>query len=160
MAVAAAAATLLPLLLPPTAGAAGKRRGGDPTDWSSPGLAAPVDESAPKFFKTAGGVPVQVLAECAGAAAAALGQRVLLDFVVRRSNGYFIYSTVEGVSFQPGDVPTGPVLLSLVRAATARVLATNPPLHIKPRLCWRHRRQGLLCCRVLIAGRWKRGAWT
>jgi len=33
--------------------------------------------------------------------------------VLRRSNGYFIYSTVEGVSFQPQDIPVGPVALAL-----------------------------------------------
>lgn len=34
----------------------------------------------------------------------------------RRANGYFIYGTVDGVSFQPKDVPVGPVRLQLVRA--------------------------------------------
>ena len=35
------------------------------------------------------------------------GDTVLIDYVLRRSNGYFIYATQEGVSFQPkvGDVP-------------------------------------------------------
>eukprot|EP00983_Pelagomonas_calceolata_P118184 1160481-Pelagomonas_calceolata.AAC.3 len=28
-----------------------------------------------------------------------------------RANGYFIYATVEGVSFQPADVPVGPSTL-------------------------------------------------
>ena len=28
--------------------------------------------------------------------------------------GYFIYGTVDGVSFQPKDVPVGPVALKLV----------------------------------------------
>lgn len=31
-----------------------------------------------------------------------------------RSNGYFIYGTVDGVSFQPKDVPVGPMRLQLV----------------------------------------------
>lgn len=32
---------------------------------------------------------------------------------VFRNNGYFIYSTIEGVSFQPRDVPIGPVFHKL-----------------------------------------------
>ena len=36
------------------------------------------------------------------------GDDVLIDYVMRRSNGYFIYGTVEGVSFQPSDVPAEP----------------------------------------------------
>lgn len=44
---------------------------------------------------------------------AAPGDQVLFDYVLRRSNGYFIYGTVEGVSFQPRDVPTGPVSFKL-----------------------------------------------
>lgn len=32
----------------------------------------------------------------------------------RRANGYFIYATVEGVSFQPRDVPIGPLEITLV----------------------------------------------
>lgn len=42
-------------------------------------------------------------------------RRVLLEYVLRRGNGYFIYSTVDGVSFQPRDIETGPILLTLVR---------------------------------------------
>lgn len=108
---AAVGAALWPRAL--DAGAAKPR--GDTSDWSSPGLAAPVDPNAPLFFKTPSGVPVQVLAEGTGGREARAGERLLVDFVVRRSNGYFIYSTVEGVSFQPRDVPTGPVVLTLVR---------------------------------------------
>ena len=37
--------------------------------------------------------------------------------VLRRSNGYFIYSTVEGVSYQPRSVPTGPYSFCVVRMA-------------------------------------------
>ena len=33
--------------------------------------------------------------------------------LARRNNGYFIVSSVEGVSFQPRDVPTGPVTARL-----------------------------------------------
>lgn len=118
----------------------------------------------PRFFKTPSGVRVQLLAEGSGPAAAA-GDVVLIDFVLRRSNGcapplsqalvsrqallhtaavlaccrlashlllscrncifshptltspsYFIYGTPEGVSFQPRDVPVGPVALPLVSA--------------------------------------------
>ena len=49
--------------------------------------------------------------------AAGPGTAVLLDYVLRRANGYFIYSSVEGVSSQPRDVPVGPVALTLVRAS-------------------------------------------
>lgn len=35
--------------------------------------------------------------------------------MLRRSNGYFIYSTVEGVSYQPRSVPTGPFTFCMVR---------------------------------------------
>uniref|UniRef100_A0A383VMA4 peptidylprolyl isomerase n=1 Tax=Tetradesmus obliquus TaxID=3088 RepID=A0A383VMA4_TETOB len=81
-------------------------------DWSSPGLAAPEDENLPKFFKTASGVKVQELAPGSGQEAKA-GDSVLIDYVLRRNNGYFIYSTIEGVSFQPRDVPIGPIRLQL-----------------------------------------------
>ncbi|KAL4421178.1 hypothetical protein ABPG77_003361 [Micractinium sp. CCAP 211/92] len=97
--------------------AAGGLKAGDTGDWSSPGLAAPIDPSQPKFFKTDSGVRVQVLAEGAGPAATA-GDTVLVDFVLRRSNGYFIYGTVDGVSFQPKDVPVGPVALKLGDSST------------------------------------------
>ncbi|PSC73907.1 peptidyl-prolyl cis-trans isomerase FKBP16-chloroplastic isoform X2 [Micractinium conductrix] len=90
----------------------GKATAVDGGDWSSPGLSAPVDPNQPKFFKTDSGVRVQVLAEGSGPAAAP-GDAVLVDFVLRRSNGYFIYGTVDGVSFQPKDVPVGPVPLKL-----------------------------------------------
>ena len=40
----------------------------------------------PRFFKTPSGVRVQVLAEGGGPAAAA-GDLVLIDYVLRRSNG-------------------------------------------------------------------------
>lgn len=59
-------------------------------DWSSPGLAAPEDDAAPKFFKTARGVKVQQLAAGSGPEAQS-GDFVLFDYVLRRSNGYFIY---------------------------------------------------------------------
>ena len=87
---------------------------GSAGDWSTPGLAAPVDDAAPKFFKTPSGVKVQELAIGNGAEVHK-GDRVLVDYVLRRSNGYFIYGTIEGVSFQPQDVPTGAIALTLVR---------------------------------------------
>lgn len=59
-------------------------------DWSSPGLAAPEDDGLPKFFKTSSGVKVQVLSPGAGPAAQK-GDAVLIDYVLRRANGYFIY---------------------------------------------------------------------
>ena len=61
--------------------------------------------------------------------------RVEVDFVLRRPNGYFIYSTVQGVSFQPKDLPIGPLDLNLVSAAKnvllvqtgwAQMLDANP----------------------------------
>jgi hypothetical protein len=76
-----------------------------------------------RFFKTADGVKVQELAQGSGEPAKA-GDRILVDYVLRRANGYFIYGTVEGVSFQPRDVPTGPLELVLVRAPPC--LLTKP----------------------------------
>ena len=132
------------LALAPSRSDAAAPRGGGGGDWSSPGLAVEEDESAPKFFKTANGVLVQQLSEGSGPVVAR-GDRVLLDFVLRRANGYvscyagapcfpslcslpprrsspiiylpsqFIYATVEGVSFQPADVPAVPVAVVLVR---------------------------------------------
>lgn len=49
----------------------------------------------------------------AASPAAADGDTLDVDFVLRRANGYFIYANVEGVSFQPADVPTGPFLFKL-----------------------------------------------
>eukprot|EP00882_Tetradesmus_deserticola_P018313 GHRQ01019672.1.p1 GENE.GHRQ01019672.1~~GHRQ01019672.1.p1 ORF type:complete len:231 (+),score=80.59 GHRQ01019672.1:164-856(+) len=95
--------------VPAAAVAATKAASGD---WSSPGLAAPEDENLPKFFKTASGVKVQELAPGSGEVAKA-GDSVLIDYVLRRNNGYFIYSTIEGISFQPRDVPVGPIRLQL-----------------------------------------------
>ncbi|GFH22504.1 peptidylprolyl isomerase, partial [Haematococcus lacustris] len=51
---------------------------------------------------------IQELAQGQGPSPAP-GDTVLIDYVLRRPNGYFIYSTVEGVSFQPRDIPVGPV---------------------------------------------------
>mmetsp|Transcript_5290 Transcript_5290/g.11582 ORF Transcript_5290/g.11582 Transcript_5290/m.11582 type:complete len:238 (+) Transcript_5290:31-744(+) len=83
-------------------------------DWSSPGLNVPEDKDTPKFYKTSSGVKVQELSSGSSAGAGAKeGDLVLLDYVLRRSNGYFIYGTIEGVSFQPKDVPVGPVALRL-----------------------------------------------
>lgn len=69
-------------------------------------------DDTPQFVRTPDGVKVQVVAEGSGPAAAP-GDRLLLDYVLRRDNGYFIYSTVEGVSFQPRDLPTGPLAVAL-----------------------------------------------
>ncbi|KAG1672794.1 hypothetical protein FOA52_002782 [Chlamydomonas sp. UWO 241] len=68
-----------------------------------------------KFYKTPSGVKVQELlipGELAGPTAKA-GDTVLFDYVLRRANGYFIYGTIEGVSFQPKDTPVGPVAFKL-----------------------------------------------
>ena len=94
-------------------------------DWSSPGLNAPLDPSIPEFFKTESGVKVQELliggkeGEQAGK-----GDLVLIDFVLRRSNGYFIYSTIEGVSFQPRDTPVGPIAVRLGDESLIRGLSS------------------------------------
>ncbi|PRW58033.1 peptidyl-prolyl cis-trans FKBP-type [Chlorella sorokiniana] len=113
----ASAALLAAVAAAPLPAAAAAKVQRDTGDWSSPGLGAPVDPSQPKFFKTPSGVRVQVLAEGSGPEAAA-GDAVLVDFVLRRSNGYFIYGTVDGVSFQPKDVPVGPVRLQLGDGST------------------------------------------
>ncbi len=49
-----------------------------------------------QFFKTPSGVKVQELGggnPAAGASVAASGDLVLIDYILRRSNGYFIYGT-------------------------------------------------------------------
>lgn len=81
----------------------------DAGDWSTPGLASDEDADAPKFIKSNTGVVTQDLVRGVGDRAAMPGDTVLVDYVVRRANGYFIYSTVEGLSFQPRDIPTGAV---------------------------------------------------
>jgi hypothetical protein len=97
-----------------------------PGDWSSPGLASRPedDEQGPLFTKTPGGARLQVVdAGSRGQpidppplgedGAVRPGDRVELDYTLRRQNGYFIYGTVEGVSFQPRDVPTGVVEIAV-----------------------------------------------
>lgn len=69
-----------------------------------------------RFFQTASGVRVQELAQGSGPGAEE-GDQIELEYVLRRTNGYFIYSTREGVSFQPKDVPTGPLEMQLVSAS-------------------------------------------
>ena len=107
---------------------------------TTPGLAEPEDKDMPKFVKLPSGVIIQDLISGTGEREARFGDKILLDFVLRRANGYFIYvcavslspsfplslslshslshpltlplvrqATVEGVSFQPQDVPTGAV---------------------------------------------------
>jgi hypothetical protein len=78
-------------------------------DWSTPGLGSTDDTGAPEFVKTASGALIQDLVRGTGEREACPGDVVLMDYVLRRANGYFIYSTVEGLSFQPRDIPTGPV---------------------------------------------------
>lgn len=96
--------------LPPAAAAATTA----PGDWTTPGLAVPEDPSRPKFYRTASGVKVQRLADgSSGSPVAKEGDVVLFDYTLRRSNGFFVYSTVEGVSDQPKDVPVGPVSFRL-----------------------------------------------
>lgn len=50
----------------------------------------PEDPTAPKFFRTPGGVKVQQLLAGSGPAAAA-GDSVLFDYTLRRADGYFVY---------------------------------------------------------------------
>jgi len=117
----AGAATLC--AAPPTAFAAPAARA--PGDWSTPGLAVserflritmvaarvaapilhntprappqvPEDPSAPKFYKTPGGVKVQQLIKGSGPVAAA-GDTVLFDYTLRRADGYFVYVSRRGV---------------------------------------------------------------
>ena len=66
-----------------------------------------------RTYKTGSGVSIDDLYEGKGPEAQE-GSKLVLDYVLRRSNGYFIYSTVEGVSFQPKDVPIGPYEFTLV----------------------------------------------
>jgi FKBP-type peptidyl-prolyl cis-trans isomerase len=67
------------------------------------------EEDELPIIKLPNGVKMQVVSTGNGSVVAARGDFVLFDYVLRRSNGYFIYSTQEGVSFQPRDVPVGPV---------------------------------------------------
>jgi FKBP-type peptidyl-prolyl cis-trans isomerase len=88
--------------------------------------AAPGDDDArgPVSTKTPSGARLQVIepgtrgepiaAPPLGAdGAVAPGDRVEIDYTLRRFNGYFIYGNVEGVSFQPRDVPTGVVEIAM-----------------------------------------------
>ena len=83
-------------------------------DWTSNGLAEPEREGELEFVKTASGAQYQefVQRDDTGPAAKA-GDSVEVDYVLRRPNWYFIYSTIEGVSFQPRDVPVGPLRVTL-----------------------------------------------
>ena len=83
-------------------------------DWSSNGLAEPEREGELEFVKTGSGAAYQkfVQRDDTGPAAKA-GDAVEVDYVLRRPNGYFIYSTIEGVSFQPRDVPVAPLRVTL-----------------------------------------------
>ncbi|PNH00131.1 Peptidyl-prolyl cis-trans isomerase FKBP16-1, chloroplastic, partial [Tetrabaena socialis] len=109
IAAAAALATLPPAAAAAKAPAAATA---DPGDWSSPGLGVPVDPTQPQFVRLPSGVRYQQLNVGSGPAAGS-GDTVLFDYVLRRSNGYFIYGTIEGISFQPRDVPTAPVSIKL-----------------------------------------------
>jgi len=89
-----------------------------PGDAASPGLASAPDPAAPPFFDVGLGVKAQDALVGTGATAKP-GDRVEIDFALRRANGYFIYSTVEGVSFQPTDVPTGAFEFVVVRESVS-----------------------------------------
>lgn len=91
-----AAACVLPALTLVSAApghAATKSSASPAGEWSSPGLNTPIDPSAPKFFKLSSGVKVQELAVGAdptNTLEAQEGDTVLFDYILRRSNGYFI----------------------------------------------------------------------
>eukprot|EP00951_Prasinocladus_malaysianus_P028344 scaffold257868_cov49-Prasinocladus_malaysianus.AAC.1 len=61
-------------------------------DWSSPGLNAKEDETMPRFVRMDNGVKYQVLADTATGEAAQDLDLVEFNYVLRRPNGYFIYS--------------------------------------------------------------------
>ena len=81
------------------------------------------------------------------------GPAALTTPACRRNNGYFIYSSVEGVSFQPRDVPTEPLLISLVCFSFLLFLflsacfqgsrAQVRPMVVRP------------CIRMVCTGRWR-----
>lgn len=82
-------------------------------DWSSPGLASGEESTyGPRFVEQEGGLLVQDLLEGKGDEASE-GDRIIFDYVCRRSNGYFVYGTVEGVSFQPLSVEAEPLSIVL-----------------------------------------------
>jgi hypothetical protein len=60
-------------------------------DGSGTGLNQP-DDMQQKFYKLDNGVKVQQLVDGTGKPGAKAGDRVLFDYVLRRSNGYFIYA--------------------------------------------------------------------
>ena len=59
----------------------------------------------------------------------------------RRSNGYFIYATVEGVSFQPRDVPIGPLEVSLVSTSKGSIHVVTDAAS-----CWGRQNCWLIAC--------------
>ena len=66
-----------------------------------------------RFLTDPSGVKIQELTPGTGSAATA-GDTVVVNYVLRRANGYFIYSTVPGIGFQPNDVPAEPYEFKLV----------------------------------------------
>lgn len=92
---------------------ASRRVAGPP---AAPGTLAADTIASPSSSTPGAPLQVQELLPGSGPTAGA-NDSVLVDYVLRRSNGYFIYGTVEGVSFQPRDVPVGPVLLQLGRGS-------------------------------------------
>lgn len=82
-------------------------------DWSSPGLSSNEENTyGPRFVEQQDGLLVQDLLEGKGDEAT-IGDRIIFDYVCRRSNGYFVYGTVEGVSFQPLSVEAEPLSIVL-----------------------------------------------
>ena len=85
----------------------------DPGDWSTPGLASGESTGSSNFIRKDPNVIVQEILPGSDEKVLKRGNKALVDFVLRRANGYFIYSTVEGVSFQPSDIPTGAVVWNM-----------------------------------------------
>ena len=78
-------------------------------------------------------------------------------FACRRPNGYFIYSTVQGVSFQPKDVPIGPLDLNLVSASKTVLLVQTGWVQVtEEKLCPARSQFHKLCFWALhvIVQRW------
>ncbi|GJP60106.1 hypothetical protein CLOP_g17244 [Closterium sp. NIES-67] len=76
----------------------------------SPGHVARATDVAPqRYFKTASGATVEEVYEGQGEAAAAAGDAVTVHYVCRRSNGYFVASTIDpvGGEAEPIDLLLG-----------------------------------------------------
>lgn len=81
------------------------------------------DDNLPKFFKTANGVRVQEVIVGKGPQVQP-GDAVLIDYVLRRSNGYFIYGEYQQHVFKLGlrstDVVVGILAVVVPRTKHSR----------------------------------------